>query len=105
MMRLYESNASASPRVPPTGRNPHARPGNEAQLFKMSTEMSAESPPAVREQAAPQTTPTRARIFSGIQPTGGLHLGNYVGAVQNWVRMQETYDCIICIVDLHALTI
>jgi tryptophanyl-tRNA synthetase len=47
----------------------------------------------------------RVRVFSGIQPTGGLHLGNYVGAVQNWVRMQETYDCIICIVDLHALTI
>jgi tryptophanyl-tRNA synthetase len=47
----------------------------------------------------------RTRIFSGIQPTGGLHLGNYVGAVQNWVRMQETHDCIICIVDLHALTI
>ena len=48
---------------------------------------------------------TRIRVFSGIQPTGGLHLGNYVGAVQNWVRMQETHDCIICIVDLHALTI
>src|SRR3954451_2662099 len=47
----------------------------------------------------------RTRVFSGIQPTGGLHLGNYVGAVQNWVRLQETYDCIICIVDLHALTI
>ena len=52
-----------------------------------------------------ETTVPCTRIFSGIQPTGALHLGNYVGAVQNWVRMQETYDCIICIVDLHALTI
>jgi tryptophanyl-tRNA synthetase len=44
------------------------------------------------------------RIFSGIQPTGNLHLGNYLGAVRNWVALQHDYDCIFCIVDLHALT-
>jgi tryptophanyl-tRNA synthetase len=44
------------------------------------------------------------RIFSGIQPTGNLHLGNYLGAIRNWVAMQNDYDCIFCIVDLHALT-
>jgi tryptophanyl-tRNA synthetase len=44
------------------------------------------------------------RIFSGIQPSGELHIGNYLGAVQNWIRLQERYDCIYCIVDLHALT-
>ncbi len=47
----------------------------------------------------------RTRVFSGIQPTGGLHLGRYVGAVENWARMQDTYDCLYCIVDLHGLTI
>ena len=44
------------------------------------------------------------RIFSGIQPTGNLHLGNYLGAVRNWVRLQREFDCIFCIVDLHAIT-
>ena len=44
------------------------------------------------------------RIFSGIQPSGELHIGNYLGAVQNWVRLQESYDCLYGIVDLHAIT-
>jgi tryptophanyl-tRNA synthetase len=45
------------------------------------------------------------RIFSGIQPTGNLHLGNYLGAIRNWVVLQKDYECIFCIVDLHALTL
>jgi tryptophanyl-tRNA synthetase len=45
------------------------------------------------------------RIFSGIQPTGNLHLGNYLGAVKNWVGLQAGFDCIFCIVDLHAITV
>ena len=45
------------------------------------------------------------RIFSGVQPTGNLHLGNYLGAIKNWVRMQDNFECIYCIVDLHAITI
>jgi tryptophanyl-tRNA synthetase len=45
------------------------------------------------------------RIFSGIQPTGNLHLGNYLGAIRNWVALQRDYECIFCIVDLHALTL
>src|SRR5216684_589577 len=44
------------------------------------------------------------RIFSGIQPTGNLHLGNYLGAIRNWVQLQHDFDCVFCIVDLHALT-
>jgi tryptophanyl-tRNA synthetase len=44
------------------------------------------------------------RVFSGVQPTGNLHLGNYLGAVRNWVRMQHDMDSIFCIVDLHAIT-
>lgn len=44
------------------------------------------------------------RVFSGIQPTGAIHIGNYVGAVRNWVRMTERFECFYCIVDLHAIT-
>ena len=42
-------------------------------------------------------------IFSGIQPSGELHIGNYLGAVKNWVELQSKYDCIYCIVDYHAI--
>lgn len=45
-----------------------------------------------------------ARVFSGIQPSGELHIGNYLGAVQNWVGLQAEHDCVFCIVDLHAIT-
>ena len=45
------------------------------------------------------------RILSGIQPTGNLHLGNYLGALKNWVRLQAEYECLFCIVDLHAITV
>ena len=45
------------------------------------------------------------RVFSGIQPTGDLHLGNLIGAVDNWVRMQEEYQTFYCVVDLHAMTV
>jgi len=45
------------------------------------------------------------RVFSGIQPTGNLHLGNYLGAIRNWVTMQDDYECIYCVVDLHAITL
>jgi tryptophanyl-tRNA synthetase len=45
-----------------------------------------------------------ARVFSGIQPSGELHIGNYLGAVRNWVRLQHEHDCLFSVVDLHALT-
>jgi tryptophanyl-tRNA synthetase len=45
-----------------------------------------------------------ARVFSGIQPSGELHIGNYLGAVRNWVRLQHEHECLFCVVDLHALT-
>lgn len=47
---------------------------------------------------------SRGRIFSGMQPSGKFHLGNYLGALENWVRLQNNYDCFFSIVDLHALT-
>jgi tryptophanyl-tRNA synthetase len=45
------------------------------------------------------------RIFSGIQPSGEIHIGNYVGAIRNWVRLVDRYDCVYCVVDYHAITI
>ncbi len=45
------------------------------------------------------------RVFSGVQPTNNLHLGNYFGAIKNWVELQKEYECIFCVVDLHALTV
>lgn len=52
------------------------------------------------------TNKTRPVLFSGMQPTGrGLMLGNYIGAMKNWVKLQETHQCIYCVVDLHAVTL
>ena len=47
----------------------------------------------------------KKRIFSGIQPSGDLTLGSYMGAIKNWVALQDTYECIYCIVDMHAITV
>src|SRR4051794_17442029 len=47
----------------------------------------------------------KKRIFSGAQPTGELHIGNYLGALRNWVALQDEYDAIYCIVNLHAITL
>jgi tryptophanyl-tRNA synthetase len=47
----------------------------------------------------------KTRVFSGMQPSGNLHIGNYLGALKNWVRIQRDYECIFCIVDLHAITL
>jgi len=48
--------------------------------------------------------PKKGRVFSGARPTGRQHLGNYLGAIQNYVALQDDYDCVYCIVDVHALT-
>ena len=53
-----------------------------------------------------QDTPThKTRIFSGVQPTGNLHLGNYLGAIKRFVEMQADHECLYCVVDLHAITV
>src|SRR5438270_5540454 len=54
---------------------------------------------------AEEGDPEMKRVFSGIQPTGTIHIGNYAGAIRNWVRLQDQYECIYCIVDYHAITI
>ena len=55
--------------------------------------------------AANPNTQVKKRVFSGIQPTGNLHLGNYLGAIRNWVETQAMYENFFCIVDLHAITL
>ena len=47
----------------------------------------------------------KEKVFSGVQPTGNLHLGNYLGAIVKFVELQKTHDCIYCVVDLHAITV
>src|ERR1051325_9532518 len=47
----------------------------------------------------------KARVLSGVQPSGNLHIGNYLGALKNWVKIQHDYESIFCIVDLHAITV
>lgn len=52
-----------------------------------------------------ESTNRKKRIFSGIQPSGELTLGSYMGAIKNWISFQDDYDCIYCIVDMHAITV
>ncbi len=47
----------------------------------------------------------KKRILSGVQPTGDLHLGNYLGAIKNFVALQDEFECLYCVVDLHAMTV
>jgi tryptophanyl-tRNA synthetase len=58
-----------------------------------------------QEMKSGAQTPVKKRVFSGIQPTGNPHLGNYLGAIRNWVEEQAKYDNIYCVVDLHAITL
>ena len=52
-----------------------------------------------------KTTEKKKRIFSGVQPSGTLTIGNYLGAIKNWTTLQDEYDCIYCVVDMHAITV
>ena len=65
---------------------------------------SATGEMALTERPTADARTTRQRVFSGIQPSGNFHLGNYLGAIRNWVDQQAAFDNIFCIVDLHALS-
>src|ERR1700694_5164509 len=60
--------------------------------------------PAPRPGGGPVPWRAMARVLSGVQPSGDLHLGNYLGAFRSWVADQHEYDALFCVVDLHALT-
>ena len=53
----------------------------------------------------PALPPVTPRVFSGVQPTGNLHLGNYLGAITRFVALQQSHECLYCVVDLHAITV
>ncbi len=57
------------------------------------------------EQPVSSTSSQKKVLFSGIQPSGEIHIGNYCGAIRNWVNLLDQYDCIFCIVDYHAITV
>ncbi|XP_013744052.2 tryptophan--tRNA ligase, chloroplastic/mitochondrial isoform X1 [Brassica napus] len=57
------------------------------------------------DQTSPSVSFSRKRVVSGVQPTGSIHLGNYLGAIKNWVALQDTYETLFFIVDLHAITL
>ena len=66
----------------------------------------ADAPAAPNPHLAPYLARgLKGRIFSGVQPTGNLHLGNYLGAIRNFARLQSDYECIYCVVDQHAITL
>lgn len=72
----------------------------------MLIEASNKIEPAVSEKANPAPkSQVKKRVFSGVQPTGSIHIGNYLGAIRNWVNAQTEFDNIFCIVDLHAITL
>jgi len=64
-----------------------------------------ELPNNMNSQTAPDNAQQKQIIFSGIQPTGIITVGNYIGALKNWVELQHSYDCLFCAVDLHAVTV
>jgi tryptophanyl-tRNA synthetase len=63
------------------------------------------TPPPASPRISTAMTEFAPRVFSGVQPTGNLHLGNYLGAIVNFVALQERYDCLYCVVDMHAITV
>ncbi|AAL52987.1 tryptophanyl-tRNA synthetase [Brucella melitensis bv. 1 str. 16M] len=67
--------------------------------------MTLRSPPAQVNLQEPIMSTFKPLVFSGVQPTGNLHLGNYLGAIKRWVEVQKTEECIYCVVDMHALTV
>ncbi|HLZ61061.1 MAG TPA: tryptophan--tRNA ligase [Ktedonosporobacter sp.] len=67
--------------------------------------MAIETDQQQEAQLSHSSTPVKKRVFSGVQPTGNIHLGNYLGAIRNWAETQDQYDNIFCIVDLHAITL
>jgi tryptophanyl-tRNA synthetase len=72
------------------------------EVVLMSIEMNLAA--NARQEQSNMNAQVKKRVFSGIQPTGNIHLGNYLGAIRNWVGAQSAYDNIFCIVDLHAIT-
>lgn len=86
----------------------HAVRQNSLRCASTAAAPAATAVENVQEQATKVEEPKtsqRKRVLSGVQPTGKLHLGNYLGAIKNWVPLQDDYDTFFCVVDLHAITV
>ncbi|CAN0907292.1 Tryptophan--tRNA ligase, chloroplastic/mitochondrial [Linum grandiflorum] len=80
--------------------NPRRLPGFRRFCSALSLSQSSPS-----ESSSSSSAVVRKRVVSGVQPTGSIHLGNYLGAIKNWIALQDTYDTFFFIVDLHAITL
>ena len=83
------------------------RIGSASRLFApaaSSLHMSAVAPTADSAPSAAGGVKPKTRVLSGVQPTGRLTLGNYLGAIRQWVGLQDDFDTYFCVVDLHAIT-
>ena len=80
-------------------------PGSRApEAGSRGSRVSIEFSPGMTSPHPTSPSKSRKRVLSGMRSTGKLHLGNYVGALQNWVRMQDQYECFFFVADWHALT-
>ncbi|PIA64666.1 hypothetical protein AQUCO_00100256v1 [Aquilegia coerulea] len=73
--------------------------------FRCNCTTSSSSAASSSDTSSPSSSSIKKRIVSGVQPTGSVHLGNYLGAIKNWVSLQNTYETLFFIVDLHAITL
>merc|ERR1712228_453223 len=97
--RSFRPLAFGSATIYQAARRCHATPScSAAELVAPIADEAAHTVTA--DEAQPKIMP---RVLSGVQPTGSLHLGNYLGAIQNWVANQEQYDNYFCVVDSHAI--
>lgn len=83
----------------------------DAPLASSATETRLDAARRFAADSAPEPNPARGdlvstqkRLFSGVQPSGELHIGNYLGAIRNWVALQSQFECLFCVVDYHAIT-
>mmetsp|Transcript_10030 Transcript_10030/g.28942 ORF Transcript_10030/g.28942 Transcript_10030/m.28942 type:complete len:601 (-) Transcript_10030:420-2222(-) len=103
---LDESFLQSRDSRPPSAFTPSFRPIRRSLTRPRASVATAEPEAAVAaEQSDLPSVAKRQRVLSGIQPTGALHLGNYVGAIRQWVKNQDKYDSFFCAVDLHAITL
>src|SRR5262245_66152048 len=88
----------------PLPARPQARQAGVVRLHSRLPHAITRADPAGHHAMQLPQKPT-PRVFSGMQPSGSLHLGNYLGAMVQWVAMQTTHECIYCVVDMHAITV
>lgn len=82
-------------------RKRHAVDGHNGTGFRCCCSVSLAQPVA----SETSSIPVKKRVVSGVQPTGSIHLGNYLGAIKNWIALQSAYETLFFIVDLHAITL